>query len=81
MIRAMTVNEVLDSLGIHRKTIEELMEMTPEERQKYYEENCWSTAKEVTPIIFDLDKSQYDEEGKLLLYFDDRWMGEKRHEQ
>ena len=75
MIREMSINEVFDSLGIHRKTIKELMEMTPEERQKYYEENCWSTAKEVPPIIFDLDKSQYDEEGNLLLHFDDRWMG------
>jgi len=78
MNHAMFLNEVLESLGIHRKTIEELMEMTLEERQKYCEENCWSTAKEVTPIIFDLDKSKYDDEGNLLLYFDDRLIGGNR---
>lgn len=78
MNHAMFLNDVFESLGIHRKTIEELMEMTQEERQKYCEENCWSAAKEVTPIIFGINKSQYDNEGNLVFYFDDRWMGGNR---
>ena len=68
------INEVLESLGISKASVEDLLRMTPEEIEEYYKENTWSRGeRDSEPIRLDFDKPVYDGEN-LLLYWDDRWM-------
>ena len=73
MSRFVTLHEVFDTLGIPYKTVQELNRMTPEEREEYLKEHTWSRGeRDSKPIDFALS-GEISDEGRLLLYFDDRW--------
>ena len=63
----MTLHEVYKALGIEYKDISELMAMTQEERQKYFEDHCWST-KDAGPI--DLNDHTQLEDGSIVFTTD-----------
>ena len=73
----MSVKKVFEMLGIKKASVEELLMMSQEERQKYYKEHTWGRGiRDDEPLELNFNQSQIDEDGNLMIYFDDRWLKE-----
>lgn len=72
-MKSIRLNEVFKALGIERLTPEDLLALSPGAREKYYKEHTWSRGiRDEEP--FEFDDPEWDDDGQLLIYFDDRWL-------
>lgn len=72
-MKSIRLNEVLKAFVIEKLTPEDLLALSPWAREKYYKEHTWSHGiRDEEPLEF--DEPEWDDEGQLMIYFDDRWL-------